>query len=353
MLRRTQDQVLKELPRAMIDVVHLSCTDEARRVIKEEEEKTVEIAGDRDPELFALGETARIRQALAKYKIKESIPFLKDLLEETNKIVVFFHHKSVLKELLSTLKSFNPVYISGEVLAQNRNRLVRYFNETPNCRVFLGQIQACGEGLDGLQHNCHTCVFIEPSWSPTDITQCVGRLKRIGQKRMVNVYLLVIKATLEAKMMSTAKWKEQVVNKIINTTGEKTMHLEERLENLEKKVDKFEAVNLKLVQTIQELITTMAGKTPAAPKAAGSKGKKPKNEPKPSKASVTVDQVRGLAADICKKLPNGEGKQRCVAVIQSLGGTKLDQLDGPALEKCYEQFQEILTQEADGGAADV
>ena len=172
---------------------------------------------------------------------------------------------------------------------------------------------------------------------------------------MVNVYILVIKATLEAKMMSTAKWKEQVVNKIINTTGEKIMFLEQRIEALEKKVEKSEAVNLKLVQTIQELITAMAGKTPAAPKGKGAK-KDPQKEPEPEPAkaaTVTVDQVRALAADICKKYPNQEGKQRCVTIIQSLGASKLDQLSGEALEKCYEQFQEVMAEESDGGASDV
>lgn len=361
MLRREQEEVLSELPAAMLDTVELDCTEEVKQLIHEEELKTVEMAGDRDPELFTLGETARIRQVLAKYKIKECLPFIKDLLEETPKIVLFYHHKSVRDALLKSLSKEGPVYIDGSVPAPKRHGIVEKFNTDPACRVFLGQIQACGEGLDGLQHNCHTAVFIEPSWSPTDITQCIGRLKRLGQQYMVNAYILVIKSTLEAKMMGTAHWKESVMNKIIQKTGEKTMSLEQEVATLNKQLGAL--INL-FTKALDQANDPAPAASPSSPGKAGTKGKggkgkggkgkgaaapAPDPEPQPEDPAddVSLDQVRALASDICKKFPNGVGKERCKTIIQALGGTKLDTLKGAALGKCYEQFQAVLAEEAE------
>jgi SNF2 family DNA or RNA helicase len=363
MLRREQQQVLKELPEAMIDVIQLECTDAAKKIIKEEELKTAELAGDRDIENFTLGEIARIRQALAKYKIKESLPFIKDILEGTDKVVLFYHHKSVRDAILKSLPKEKPVFIDGSVPTMKRMGVVEKFNTDPACRVFLGQIQACGEGLDGLQHISHTCIFVEPSWSPTDITQCVGRLKRFGQKHMVNAYILVIKSTLEAQMMGTAEWKQKIVDKIITKTEEeKQMHIEERLERIEKSVSAV----VGLLDKLSEAIAGNAVNTAAnAVKNVAKKGATPKRKvtsPTPEVSTelprvkdvdsiVTHDQVRALAADICQKFPGGVGKGRCQAIIAALGGTKLDTLKGDALDKCYAQF--IAVKEEGEEASDV
>lgn len=350
MLRREQHEVLKELPEAMIDTIELECSPEAKRIIKEEEERTVELAGERDIEMFTLGETARIRQALAKYKIKESLPFIKDLLEETSKIVIFYHHTSVLKELLKSLSEMNPVYINGTIPAAKRLGIVEQFNTDPRCRVFIGQMQACGEGLDGLQHGSHTCVFVEPSWSPTDITQCIGRLKRFGQTFMVSVYILVIKSTLEATMMGTAKWKQKVMNRIITKTNkEKQMYIEERIEALEK-------ATLDLAASVKTLVQAITGSNEAAPAPAKEEPKKTTAKKSTAKKTtakkaepvedvVEIDAVRALARDICVKFPKGVGKERCVTIIAALGGTKLDTLEGADLQACHDQFVEVLNEE--------
>lgn len=357
MLRREQHEVLKELPEALVDTIELECTPEAKKIIQEEEERTVELAGERDIELFTLGETARIRQALAKYKIKESLPFITDLMEETNKIVIFYHHTSVLKALLKSLSKMNPVYINGTIPAAKRLGIVEQFNTDPRCRVFIGQMQACGEGLDGLQHSSHTCVFVEPSWSPTDITQCIGRLKRFGQTYMVSVYILVIKATLEATMMGTAKWKQKVMNKIITKTDkEKQMYLEERIEKLEE-------ATLGLAASIKTLVKALTSggqaepdaEAEAAPKKTAAKNTAKKTEGRKTNApaakrvepieedvEVTLDMARALAGDICVKYPKGVGKKRCIAIVAANGGTKLDTLEGEGLQKCHDQFVEIL-----------
>ena len=99
LLRRRKQDVLKELPRRIITHIEFDCGRDVMKSIEAEEARTQEMAGDRDPEHYKLGEISRIRRAVAKYKLKDAAGFIEDRLEE-DKVVVFFYHKDVRKYLL-------------------------------------------------------------------------------------------------------------------------------------------------------------------------------------------------------------------------------------------------------------
>lgn len=251
MLRREKQDVLDELPPRNVQTIELECSAFVKKLIKDEEENTVERAGSDDPHIFKLGEQARLRQLVALHKIDQGAKFINDCLEETKKVVVFFHHHKVKKELIQKLPKHNPITIDGGDSAAMRALKVKEFVEGEE-RILLGQIQAIGEGTDGLQHAASTCIFIEPSWSATDLEQCIGRLERVGQKDLVNAYILVLKDTIESQMMETVRWKEKTVEKILKQPKkEKLMHLEDRLEKVEEKLDNV----ISMVETFVECIS--------------------------------------------------------------------------------------------------
>jgi SNF2 family DNA or RNA helicase len=216
MLRREKRDVLTELPPRVISKIDLECTPAVKKVIESEEQATIEKAGDSDPANFKLGEIARVRKAIAKHKVPISVEYIKDLLEEEDKIVVFYYHKEVLGELRRAFASVPHVFIDGSVDPSRRKGLVAEFTNGKNHRLFFGQMEACGEGIDGLQDACSCCVFVEPSWSHTDLEQCIGRLERSGQRSDINVHILTIKDTLEARMMEVVAMKLNVDKKLYN-----------------------------------------------------------------------------------------------------------------------------------------
>ena len=57
-------------------------------------------------------------------------------------------------------------------------------------KLMLMSLRA-GNGIDGLQHVCRTCVFEELDWSPGVIDQNIGRVQRDGQTDPVTAYILV------------------------------------------------------------------------------------------------------------------------------------------------------------------
>lgn len=332
MLRRLQADVLTELPKRIVQKIEFECTKEVEALIAQEEEKTIEAAGD-DAPFFSLGTDARVRQVLGKYKIKDGGAFIEDRLEEVQKVVVFFHHHSVMHELNKRFAKYNPISISGKDSPAVRQQKIKTFVNDPSIRILLGQMQACGEGVDGLQHVCHTCIFIEPSWSPTEIDQCIHRLERMGQKEVVNAYILTIRDTVESRMMETAEWKNKVYNKLYNATEQEHKPTEEPM-YLEEKLDQIIKQNAKVIELFSILVNDQSAKpaggtpTPAAAEVKTTKTTRTtKITPAPAVAEEIVDhteeECRALVSQMVTK--SKTGKTKAVEIIQSQGIEKLNE----------------------------
>jgi SNF2 family DNA or RNA helicase len=70
----------------------------------------------------------------------------------------------------------------------------RLFRDHPKVR-FLVSTEAGGEGIN-LQF-CHVCVNYDLPWNPMRVEQRVGRVYRFGQRKVVQVYHLLNKSTVE------------------------------------------------------------------------------------------------------------------------------------------------------------
>lgn len=357
LLRRTKDEVLKELPKRIITHIEFDCTPAVRTLIEQEEEETLSIAGDRDPEHFKMGEISRIRRAVARHKLKDAAGFIEDRLEE-DKVVVFFYHKEVRAYLQEKFKKYKPLIIDGSVPAKLRQQHVDDFMTKPEHRIFLGQMEAAGEGIDGLQHASSTCIFVEPSWLPKDMDQCISRLERMGQKNPVNAYILTIRDTIEAKMMKLLEWKLQNINIILNDN--KTLKQTKETEMpkgkvyLEDKIDMLiesQAKTVKALETIAGIIgrAKVQAVDPAALGGDRTVEEAPEveeveTEVEETEAGISIGDVRKLAAAITKA-DGVNGKNACVKIIEGVGGQgkKLADLTGAELQAVAEQFEEVLS----------
>jgi len=147
--------------------------------------------------------------------------FLDEMLLETNeKIVIFAHNKKVINDIIEKYKGIS-VKIDGSVSTQKgvRDKIIKRFNTVKKVRLFVGSISAAGTGLDGLQHSSSIMLFVQWSWNPSDLWQCIGRLDRTGQKNTVNVYHLPGENTIEEIFMKVIDKKAGIFKELID--GEK------------------------------------------------------------------------------------------------------------------------------------
>ena len=90
---------------------------------------------------------------------------------------------------------FDSAEIAVRELAGER---VKLFQTHPGCRVFLGQIEACATGMDGLQRGgCHDVAILEPSWASDRNVQAVGRVARLGQPLPVRARMFALAGTVD------------------------------------------------------------------------------------------------------------------------------------------------------------
>eukprot|EP00842_Homolaphlyctis_polyrhiza_P000657 jgi/Hompol1/1592/HPOL_002723-RA len=95
-----------------------------------------------------------------------------------------------------------------------RHALVNKFNSDPSIDVLLLTTHVGGLGLN--LTGADTVIFVEHDWNPSKDLQAMDRAHRIGQKRVVNVYRLITRGTLEEKIMGLQKFKMNIASSVIN-----------------------------------------------------------------------------------------------------------------------------------------
>lgn len=201
MLRRMKREVLKDLPEETYQKIYLPPTNELAMMCKE------------------TGEGGSIRKALGMVKTEFAIKHIEELLETKNKIVAFTWHRDVAKRLG---EYFGPraVLHTGEETEGEKRKAKNYFMSDDRVQVFIGQLEASGIGIDGLQEVCDTAVFVEITGVPGKIRQAVDRLKRIGQKSSVLAQFLVSENSEDEKIVNTLIDKSKTINTIMGEKGD-------------------------------------------------------------------------------------------------------------------------------------
>lgn len=219
MLRRTKAEVLKELPSRIVShpAIELSNEELAPVLSLEEEIGNREAYLSPTHEDYAqLGDMTRLLKVTGVAKIPAVSRFILDILETENKVVVFARHRDVISGLEESLKEKNPVHYHGGMNDQQKKGAVDRFVGDNGCSVFIGQIQAAGTGINGLQKVCSNVVFAELDWVPGTMAQAIDRCHRIGQNAsVVNVYMPHVPGTLESAMLRVQIGKGEVIDALV------------------------------------------------------------------------------------------------------------------------------------------
>lgn len=118
---------------------------------------------------------------------------------------------TVLKKLLP---SVSYLRLDGSVEANRRQDIVNKFNSDPSYDVLLLTTSVGGLGLN--LTGADTVIFVEHDWNPQKDLQAMDRAHRIGQKKVVNVYRLITRGTLEEKILNLQRFKIDVASTVVN-----------------------------------------------------------------------------------------------------------------------------------------
>jgi SNF2 family DNA or RNA helicase len=237
LLRRTKSEVLSELP-ARTEIVQVVEPGERERAFHEALRRSAVDAiatGSLSPEqrrFQVLVELTRIRRAccdprlvagdtgidgLSGAKVDAFAELALELAAGGHKALVFSQFVDYLRMLREKLDAmgFSYQYLDGSTAAADRGKAVRAF-QSGEGDFFLLSLKA---GAFGMNLTAADYVIIaDPWWNPAVEDQAAGRAHRMGQQRPVTVYRLVVKDSVEERIMSLHRDKRALAEGLF--TGE-------------------------------------------------------------------------------------------------------------------------------------
>lgn len=165
-----------------------------------------------DPSITAVGNLAKIRKELAVAKTPMCIEFVRDLLASEDKVVVFAHHRDVIKMFLDAFPS--AAVVRGGMKDVDKDAEVRRFQTDAECRVFVGNIIAAGQAIN--LSVADVAVFVEISWVPSEVSQAEERIWDVLKTRPNTIYRLPVEGSLDEGMIRVVEQRQGDVNKVMN-----------------------------------------------------------------------------------------------------------------------------------------
>ncbi len=147
-----------------------------------------------------------------------------ELIKNDEKVVIFTNFvKEGLEKIVKNLKMYiNPDFIvvyHGKMSHEEKKKAVNDFQNNPKKYIFVGTISSAGEGLT-LTKASYT-VFFDLHWNPAKIWQAEDRIHRIGQERKVNIYNLIMKNTIEERILKKLEEKRVLIENVIDNMDNK------------------------------------------------------------------------------------------------------------------------------------
>ena len=234
-LRRTKDEVAKELPAKVVMDLRCPLTDRQRveyaKICDEGLRRLGSDLGSAMREksfgLFAL--LTRLRQACcdpdllpwvkagteASGKLNILVAKLAEVLAGGHKVVIFSQFVMFLDRVREVLAAQFPDVARYELTGGtiDRQKPVQQFQNAPDRAIMLVSLKAAGTGIT--LHAADYVFLLDPWWNPAVEDQAIDRVHRLGQANPVFVYRLMTAGTIEERIQALKAEKRAMFDQIV------------------------------------------------------------------------------------------------------------------------------------------
>ncbi|MFH0946277.1 MAG: DEAD/DEAH box helicase [Planctomycetota bacterium] len=254
LLRRTRNEVMKQLPPRTNEILRIPPTDEQLKLHNSHLQVVSTIV--RKSYLTEM-DLLRLRKALlmcrmcadGTFLVDKNLPghsskleAIEDLIgrlerEPERKCVLFSEWTSMLDRIEPLLEARGIEYVrlDGKVPQKKRQALVHRFQRVAECRFFI----TTNAGSVGLNlQAADTVINVDLPWNPAVLEQRIGRAHRMGQKRPVHVFVLVTEETLEENLLKTLSVKHQLALAALDANSDlDVVELEGGIDELKRRLE--------------------------------------------------------------------------------------------------------------------
>lgn len=235
-LRRTKSQVLTELPQRTEVTLRLEPNEDERsmyQAVRLEALEDATLGADQPNRIRVLAGIMKLRRACChgalivpqqpwvSTKITALLEIVEELKGSGHRALIFSQFVDYLHLIRRAIEERNISYqyLDGSTPSADRSRRVKQFQEGED-DVFLISLKAGGVGLNLTAADY--VIHMDPWWNPAVEDQASDRAHRIGQKRPVTVYRLIIKDSIEEKIVALHERKRNLADSLLEGAGEST-----------------------------------------------------------------------------------------------------------------------------------
>lgn len=197
-LRRNTSEVLKELP-DLIEVEEYCNWDGVDTKFYESAVARGNFMGMRQATFVGL-------EGQLPSKLIRLLELVEEAFDSNQKVIVFSYFRNTIDLVTKHLGENAIGPITGSTSSQERQNLVDQFQNSPEPKVLVGQIQAAGTGLN--IQAASVIILCEPQIKPSLETQAIARAHRMGQIRNVQVHRLIVPDSVDEIMLQMLATKQ-------------------------------------------------------------------------------------------------------------------------------------------------
>ena len=231
-LRRRKADVLSDLPEKLEEIYYAPLEGEQQDLYEARKQRLklmLEQESDdefRKNRIAVLAELTRLRQTCCdpgliydnyqgnSAKQDLCIELIQTAVESGHKVLLFSQFKTMLEKLNQKLDDVGISHYSifGETPQKKRIELVDAF-QSDDTSVFTISLKAGGTGLNLTAADI--VIHYDPWWNTAVENQASDRAHRIGQTNIVTVYRLIVKDTLEERIIDLQESKKDLADEIL------------------------------------------------------------------------------------------------------------------------------------------
>jgi non-specific serine/threonine protein kinase len=236
-LRRTKNEVAKDLPPKVENIYYSALLDDQRdlyaalaKKLKEQVLQDVDEKGIGQSQISILDALLKLRQIcchprllkldmpgfnanLSSGKFEAFKDLVTSIIDDGHKVLVFSQFVQMLHIIRNWLHMVEIPFCYLDGTSKDRFEQVDKFNNTPEIPIFLISLKAGGTGLN--LTSADYVIHYDPWWNPAVEDQATDRTHRIGQTRQVFAYKMICENTVEEKILKLQESKKGIADSII------------------------------------------------------------------------------------------------------------------------------------------
>lgn len=223
MLRRTKAEVLN-LPPKVYKQEFVELTRKQQLIYKDIRNGIIQDLENILTSVNPLTCTLRLRQLTGGLFTEDNpkLDRVKDMLEEEiipngEKAIIFSQWESITELYKNALSKYNPIYITGKVDPEDRQKEVNRFQTDPECKVAIGTIGAMGTGLT--LNKASYVFFIDKAWTSGENEQAEDRAHRIGTTGTVNIISMIAVNSVDEGVEDYLRENKDLFERVVEGKG--------------------------------------------------------------------------------------------------------------------------------------